>query len=102
MTGETPAAEPKKDLDELIAQFEEVARKRPTPAELAEADRTGARVQHEEPPEPEPAELPIPSPEPLDLRVAPPDLAPAVAAPPLEAVPVSPSAPAAAPHSYQC
>ncbi len=59
MTGETPAAEPKKDLDELIAQFEEVARKRPTPAELAEAERTGARVQHEEPPEPEPAELPI-------------------------------------------
>ncbi|HXA41839.1 MAG TPA: alpha/beta hydrolase [Candidatus Solibacter sp.] len=59
MTGETPAAEPKKDLDELIAEFEDVARKRPTPAELAEAERTGAQVQHEEPPEPEPAELPI-------------------------------------------
>src|SRR5258708_40377283 len=97
MTGDTPAAEPKRDLDELIAQFEEVARKRPTPAELAEAERTGAEGQHEEPPEPEPAELPIPSPEPLALAVAPPDVAAAVAAPPLEAVQGSPPAPAAAP-----
>ena len=80
MTGDIPAAEPKKDLDELIAQFEEVARKRPTPAELAEAERTGAEVQHEEPPEPEPAELPVVPPEAAGGAVAEPEVAAAAAA----------------------
>src|SRR5258708_15162537 len=88
MTGETPAAEPKKDLDELIAQFEEVARKRPTPAELAEAERTGARVQHEEPPEPEPAELPI-APAEVAVVPAPPEVPTPMASAPEVATPVA-------------
>ena len=34
--------EPRRDLDELIAQFEDEVRKRPTPAEIAEAEKVEA------------------------------------------------------------
>jgi pimeloyl-ACP methyl ester carboxylesterase len=47
--GESPPAEPQKALDDLIAQFEEEVRKRPTPDELAEAEEGG---QTAEPPAP--------------------------------------------------
>src|SRR5258708_17722710 len=91
MTSENPSSEPKKNLDELIAQFEDVARKRPTPAELAEAERTGAVIQHEEPPEPEPAELPDAPTQPAVGSLALPDVAPVVAELPLEPAPAAPT-----------
>jgi pimeloyl-ACP methyl ester carboxylesterase len=100
---------PKKDLDELIAQFEDEIRKRPTPTELAEAERTGTAVEHEvaaKAPELEPEPAPEPElalePEPeLALEPAPSAPAPApvggpAAAAPELAVP-APVVPAAAP-----
>jgi pimeloyl-ACP methyl ester carboxylesterase len=84
---------PKKDLDELIAQFEDEIRKRPTPTELAEAERAGVKVEPAAPPtpmepepepEPEPAPAPKPEPEPepeLALEPAPSAPAPTALAP---------------------
>jgi pimeloyl-ACP methyl ester carboxylesterase len=92
VTKDTPAPAPKKDLDELIAQFEDEVRKRPTPTELAEAERTGAPVAHEvadkelEPvfaAEAEPEPLPAPAAEPeFAMGTIPAPLAPAPAAAP--------------------
>jgi pimeloyl-ACP methyl ester carboxylesterase len=95
---------PKKDLDELIAQFEDEIRKRPTPTELAEAERTGTAVEHEvaaKAPELEPEPAPEPElalePEPeLALEPAPSAPAPAAVEGPAAAA-AAPIAPAPAP-----
>jgi pimeloyl-ACP methyl ester carboxylesterase len=99
--------QPQQALDELIAQFEEEVRKRPTPAELAEAERlkvaeasvppvddVAMAPEPSEPAVPMVARIPVPDPLPTPVPVPAPEPIPE---PDPDPVPLPESRPAPAP-----
>ena len=67
---DSPPAEPQKDLEELIAQFEEEVRKRPTPDEIAAAEEAGETIEYRAPEVAEEPAAPPPSAPPAAAPVA--------------------------------
>jgi pimeloyl-ACP methyl ester carboxylesterase len=76
---DSPPAGPQKDLDELIEQFEEEVRRRPTPDEIAAAEAAGETI---EPLAPAASEEPAAPAAPVPPAVSPPSPPAAASAPP--------------------